>query len=100
MRQSGLGFMIGSDIAIRKKRLAHRSRYRGFLESDIIFGRFADKLLDGLSAEQLDRYEALLEESDQDLFAWVTGRRPVPPEHDHDVLEMIRSVQSPPGRGA
>ena len=77
----------------RKKRLLHRSRYRGVLEADLLFGRFADAHLQGLTPGQLDRYEALLDESDADLLAWVTGRRPVPARHDNDVLAMLRGFQ-------
>jgi antitoxin CptB len=78
-------------ITVRRKRLIHRSRYRGVLESDLFFGRFADVHVAALTPEQLDRYEALLNESDHDLFAWISGRRPVPAEHDHDVFRMLKN---------
>ena len=80
----------GEPTTVRRKRLIHQSRYRGFLESDLFFGRFAATHLAALSPDQLDRYEALLAESDHDLFAWIAGRRPVPPEHDHDVFRMLQ----------
>jgi antitoxin CptB len=76
----------------RRKRLLYRSRYRGFLESDILFRRFAESMLARLTAMQLDRYEALLKESDQDLYAWIIGQRPVPARHDHDVMALLRQV--------
>lgn len=78
-------------ITARRKRLVYRSRYRGVLESDLFFGRFADAHVAALTAEQLDRYEALLNENDHDLFAWISGRRPVPAEHDHDVFRMLKN---------
>jgi antitoxin CptB len=87
--------MSSEPVTVRRKRLIHRSRYRGFLESDLFFGRFADTHLAGLTPDQLDRYETLLEESDQDLFAWVTGREPVPARHDHDVFRMLRAFDFP-----
>ena len=59
---------------IRCKRLVHRSRYRGVKESDLLFGQFADTHLASLDDGQLDRYEALLDEPDQDVLAWVYGR--------------------------
>ena len=82
---------MNEPTTVRRKRLIHQSRYRGFLESDLFFGRFADTYIAGLTPGQLDRYEALLRESDQDLFAWIAGRRPVPPEHDHDVFAQLRA---------
>ena len=76
--------------AIRRKRLLHRSRYRGVKESDLLFGQFADQWLNLLNDDQLDRYEALLDEPDQDILAWVYGRAPLPARHDHDVFELLR----------
>lgn len=77
-------------ITTRKKRLVHRSRYRGCREADIIFGRFADAHVKSMGQEALDRYEALIEESDQDLLAWLTDREPVPARHDHDIFQMLK----------
>ena len=89
---------MSEPTTIRRKRLIHQSRYRGLLESDLFFGRFADMHLATLTSGQLDRYETLLQASDQDLFAWITGRRPVPPEHDHDVYRMLRGFDFARGR--
>ena len=79
--------------AIRRKRLLHRSRYRGVKESDLLFGQFADQWLNLLNDDQLDRYEALLDEPDQDILAWVYGRAPLPARHDHDVFELLRKFE-------
>ena len=46
-----------------------------------------------LSRLQLDRYEALLEESDHDLFAWISGQQPVPDRHDHDVFRLLQNLR-------
>jgi antitoxin CptB len=48
-----------------------------------------------MTAEQLDRYGALLENSDPDLYDWVAGRQPVPPALDHDVMALLKSFQVP-----
>jgi antitoxin CptB len=88
-RREGLRALPESS-ATRRKRLLHQSRYRGQLEADLVLGRFAEAELDRLSPVQLDRYEALLQESDADILAWVMGRRPVPARHDHDVMAMLR----------
>lgn len=84
---------MSEPITVRRKRLLYRSRYRGCLESDLLFGGFADQYLMTLDARQLDRFEALLAESDPDLLAWVFGRSAAPPQHDHDVLYLLRSFQ-------
>ena len=80
-------------LTIRRKRLLHQSRYRGRREGDLLLGGFADRHLASLSAAQLDRYEALLQESDQDLLAWISGRQPAPERHDHDVLRLLQDFR-------
>jgi antitoxin CptB len=80
-------------VTIRRKRLLYQSRYRGRLESDLLFGRFAARHLLSLSGLQLDRYEALLGESDQDLFAWISGQQPVPERHNHDVFRLLQDFR-------
>lgn len=58
-----------------------RSMRRGILEMDLILSRFAGSDLAALAPAELDAYEALLEENDQDLLAWITGALPPPDEH-------------------
>lgn len=77
----------------RRKRLLHRSRYRGQLEADLLFGGFAAAHLGRLDAGQLDRYEALLDEADADLLAWIISGKPVPARHDNDVLAMLKAFR-------
>ena len=79
----------------RRKRLSFRSWHRGTRESDLILGRFADSRLAGFDKDQLDRYEALLECADADLFDWITRRAIPPPDHDHDVTRLLLSFPNP-----
>jgi len=51
---------------------------RGIKEMDIILSRFAEMHLDDLGEAELEDYDALLSENDQDLYSWITGRA-VPP---------------------
>ena len=63
----------------RLKRLRIRSWRRGTREMDLILGPFADGPLKEFDEGELAAYEELLEENDQDLYAWVSGRdRPTP----------------------
>jgi antitoxin CptB len=78
---------------IRRRRLLFRCWHRGTQEIDLIFGSFAETSLTGLDSSQLDRFEALIDCTDIDLFDWVTGRRPPPPEHDHEVMRRLRSFR-------
>jgi antitoxin CptB len=80
---------VPSPSDIRRKRLLFRSWHRGTRETDLILGRFADAHLAGFDDAQLDRYEALLECNDADLFDWVSGRAPPPVVLDHDVMRFL-----------
>ena len=51
--------MDEADLAIRRRRLRHRCRYRGFLEADLLLDRFAEAWLDRLAPEDRRRFAAL-----------------------------------------
>lgn len=80
----------------QRKRLRFRSWHRGTREMDLLLGGFADARLAALTPAQLDRYEALLELGDPDLYAWISGREPPPPAHDTDVLHQLRNFKIDP----
>lgn len=65
----------------RLRRLHMRSIRRGIKEMDLILGGFAQVGLGALSEADLDAYEALLDESDHDLYRWVSGQEDPPPAH-------------------
>ena len=62
----------------RLKRIRMRSWRRGTKEMDLVLGPWADAHLAGLSEAELDEYEVLLAENDQDLMAWILGTAPAP----------------------
>jgi antitoxin CptB len=64
----------------RRRRLLFRARHRGTHETDLLVGGFVAAEIGAMDEAGLDALEALLELPDVDLFDWLTGRRPVPPE--------------------
>ena len=79
---------------VHRNRLLFKSWNRGTQESDLLLGSFADSCLTGLDASQLNRFEALLDCSDPDLFEWILRGGMPPAEHDHDVLHLLRAYWS------
>ena len=75
----------------RLKRLHMRSWRRGIKEMDLILGSFADSSLKNLNSDQLELYESLLVENDQDLYPWFNGMVPCPPKHVQ-IMEIIRNA--------
>ena len=74
----------------RLRRVSMRSWRRGMKEMDLILGRFADAHIAAMSPDQLDRYAALLENNDPDIYDWLTDRAAPPPSADTDVLQLLR----------
>ncbi len=65
----------------RLKRLRMRSWRRGTKEMDLILGPYADATLASMSQDDLDAFEAFLDENDSDLYPWITGAMPMPDAH-------------------
>lgn len=82
------------NISIKRKQLIFRSWHRGTREIDLLLGRFADAHVTGFDAGQLVLYDRLLNNSDPDLFNWVTGAEPVPPSEDTSVLRLLLKFHS------
>ena len=60
---------------------------------DLILQAFADRNLAQMNAEQLDVYDALLSENDQDLYQWVTGQADAPAQYARLVDEISQTFQ-------
>jgi len=65
-----------------------RSWRRGTKEMDLVLGPYADAHLAGLSEADLADYDALLEENDQDLMAWLLGQA-APPARIKPLLTRV-----------
>ena len=73
----------------RLKRLRIRCWRRGTKEMDLLFGQFADSELASMSPGELDAFETLMEENDQDLYLWISGATVVP-EGFMPAVQMVR----------
>lgn len=61
---------------------------------DIILSRYVDARLSELGAQELEAYDALLSENDQDLYQWVTGQA-APPDRFKDMIADIARISVP-----
>ncbi|MBL4917723.1 succinate dehydrogenase assembly factor 2 [Tabrizicola sp. DMG-N-6] len=69
------------DPGARLKRLAMRAGRRGMKEMDIVLGPWAQAHLGSMAAAELDLFDRLLWENDQDLLAWVLGQAAPPADY-------------------
>ncbi|WP_299484092.1 succinate dehydrogenase assembly factor 2 [uncultured Roseibium sp.] len=73
----------------RCKKILFRCWHRGMKEMDLLLGGFANAQIDTLSEAELLELEHLLTAHDQDLYAWMTGRKPLPAEWDGPLYRKI-----------
>jgi antitoxin CptB len=78
----------------RRKRLLFRCWHRGTREMDLILGRFADAEIETLTDAELAELERLLEIPDPDLYAALTGDKPLPAEFAGALFERIKAVRA------
>ena len=84
------------ELEIKRKRLKMRSMRRGIKEMDLILKNFADSNLNLMSRLELENFENLLLENDQDLYQWSTGQ--VHPKKEFvDLIENIKNFISNSG---
>lgn len=73
----------------RLKKILFRCWHRGMKEMDLLLGGFVDRKIDELDEGELCELEHLLTAHDQDLYAWMTGRKPLPDEWDGPLYRRI-----------
>ena len=84
------------DLELKRKRLKMRSMRRGIKEMDLILKNFADLNLNLMTELELEKFENLLLENDQDLYQWSSGQ--VAPKKEFvDVIEDIKNFISNSG---
>lgn len=63
---------------------------RGMLELDLILMPFLERVYPSLSATDKQRFQQLLQEQDQDLFAWLLHRENPSDPEILAIVEVIR----------
>jgi antitoxin CptB len=76
---------------IRLKRLRYRSWHRGWKETDLILGQFADDNLSKMEADTIDIYEQLLDENDADIWDWLVGKLPPKNTSYTPILQALKA---------
>ena len=80
---------IKTGLDTRRRKLLFRSWHRGMREMDLVLGRFADAEIAGLTEDEIDQYEKLLDIPDTEFLPMVTGEIPVPAHADGPLMRRI-----------
>ena len=78
----------------RIRRLIYQSSYTGTKETDLLLGQFANRYLNNLHDRQLDDYEVLLAQGDQNILAWVRGDLKIPANLDSIVFSLVKDFNT------
>jgi len=78
----------------RRKRLLFRCWHRGTREMDLILGRFADAEIADLSDGDMTELERLIDVPDPDLYAALTGDKPLDPEYASPLFDRIKAFRA------
>lgn len=77
----------------RRRKIKFRAWRRGFREMDLLLGSFADAHLETMSEDDLSEFERLLATPDWEVFAWLVGQKPVPPNYMSDLLDQVMAFR-------
>ena len=82
--------LMSQELDVRRRRLQFRCWHSGTQEIDLVLGSFAETFLERLDSAELERFEALLDCPDVDLFDWIFVGIAPPPQHDHGLTRLLR----------
>lgn len=85
-----------NNLATRKRRLRFRAWHRGTQEADIMIGNFVDRHLKEFSALDCAWLERLLDQTDQDIIDWMSGRIPPPKAFDTPLMRLMMKLEHIP----
>jgi antitoxin CptB len=77
----------------RRRRLLFRANHRGTRENDILVGGFVTARIAAFTDADIDTLESIMDLPDPLLADWLTGRAPIPPEHDAPLLRAMREAR-------
>ncbi|KEC55117.1 succinate dehydrogenase assembly factor 2 [Bartonella koehlerae] len=83
-----------NQLDVRHRRLIFRAWHRGIREMDLIFGRYVDAHIAGMSDKKISELEYIMSFNDRDLLTWITGEVSPPPEVDSPLFRDIVNYQS------
>jgi antitoxin CptB len=80
------------DQQARLKRLRFRAWHRGTREADLMIGGYFDRYGADWSQQEMDWFEALLEEQDVDIMAWALGTAAPPARFRGEMMRRFQTI--------
>ena len=80
-------------LETRRKRLKFQAWHRGTKEADLVLGRFVDQNLETFDEADLDWFDQLLAEADQDILDWVTEKSEPPAKFATPMMARLQTLK-------
>lgn len=80
---------LAETLEARRKRLLWRASRRGIREMDLLVGGYAASHLPDMAEADLSSFEKLLDIPDQDLLAYATRQKEIPPGLRSPLLDAV-----------
>lgn len=77
----------------RRRRLVWRASHRGMKEIDLIVGTYARREAKAMDEAALQSFEALLDNTDADLYDWLVRCLTPPADADHELIEALKRIR-------
>lgn len=74
------------------KKLLYKSLHRGCKETDLLLGRFAEKHLAEMSWAEMQEYDIILNQTDNDIVAWIMGHQKVPANMQSPLMDKLLQI--------
>lgn len=89
--------LVSQHFAISQvQRLLYRAKQRGFLELDLLVGSWAESHVPQMDAAALQAFQEVLVQENPDMFKWLTGQAPAPPEMHHNAVFKVSTLRAQP----
>ena len=85
--------LSSADLDPRRRRILFRCWHRGIREMDLVFGQFAESELTRMSDAELNEFERIMAEEDNDLQKWILGAWPTPAHLDTPMFARIAAYK-------
>tara|TARA_B100000683_G_C12188759_1_gene431679 strand:+ start:151 stop:408 length:258 start_codon:yes stop_codon:yes gene_type:complete len=72
-----------------KKKILHRSKYRGIKELDIIFEKFINNIQDNITDQELIELEQILNLPDNELLDIILKKQTIPANLKNSILSKL-----------
>ena len=72
-----------------KKKILHRSKYRGIKELDIIFEKFINNIQDNITDQELIELEQILNLPDNELLDIILKKQTIPANLKNSILRKL-----------